>query len=172
MSSDEELAGRVVFGDESALEELIGRYHRSLAGLIERYTGGIDVEDIYQETWMRVVGAIDTFDRQRRFSTWLFHIAINQCRDWHRRRAVRPTAGEDSEKVGRRDDACSAIDARALLAKLPVEQREVVVLRYYQDLSEAEMAQVLAIAPGTVKSRLHAALKKLALLALDEEARR
>jgi RNA polymerase sigma-70 factor (ECF subfamily) len=166
MASDEELAGRIASGDEAALEELLGRYSRPLAAVIERHTGGHDVEDLHQETWIRVLSGIDSFDRNRKFSTWLFRIAINLCRDWHRRRSVRPSAGIESASIGETSTTLSAaLDAQSLLACLPVEQREAVVLRYYHDLSEAEMAEVMGVAKGTVKSRLHAALAKLSQFA-------
>ncbi len=168
MASDEELAGRVARGDEVAVEELVGRYSRALAHLIERHTGGRDVEDIYQETWIRALGAIDGFDLQRKFSSWIFRIAVNLCRDSHRRRAARPQATEDSALVGRGIDQAAALDAASLLARLPVEQREAIVLRYYHDLPESEMAEVMGVARGTVKSRLHTALGKLAVLAQDD----
>jgi RNA polymerase sigma-70 factor (ECF subfamily) len=161
MESDEELAGRVARGDESAVEELVGRYSLSLAHLIDRHTGGNDVEDLYQETWIRALGAIDSFDKQRKFSSWIFRIAVNLCRDWYRRRQVRPQSTEDSELVATGHDRSASLDARSLLDRLPVEQREAVVLRYYHDLSEAEMAEVMGVAQGTIKSRLHAALVKL-----------
>jgi RNA polymerase sigma factor (sigma-70 family) len=169
MASDEELAGRIVRGDEAALEELLGRYSRPLASFISRHTGGHDVEDLHQETWIRVVGAIDSFDRQRKFSTWIFRIAINLCRDRHRRYAARPSGSADSDEVGYTEDSSAALDAQSLLALLPVDQREAIVLRYYHDLSEAEMADVIGVPQGTVKSRLHAGLSKLSKLAADEE---
>ena len=169
MASDEELARRIVRGDESALEELLGRYNRPLTSLISRHTGGHDVEDLYQETWIRVVGAIDSFDPQRKFSTWLFRIAVNLCRDFHRRRSTRPLATVDSEEVGYSDDTAASLEMQSLLSQLPIEQREAVVLRYYQDLSEAEMAEVTGVPKGTVKSRLHAGLRKLSQLAAGPE---
>jgi len=170
MASDEELVGRVAVGDESALEELVGRYAVSLSRFIERQTAGNDVEDLYQETWIRAIGAIDSFDRVRRFSTWLFTIAVNLCRDWHRRRASRPAGGEDSERIGYKSDASARLDAQALLAHLPFEQREAVILRYYHDLSENEMSRVMGVPTGTVKSRLHAALKTMTRLAREDGA--
>ena len=85
MATDEELIGAVADGDGRALEQLCRRYERGLHQFIFRHTGGRDVDDLYQETWLRVVRAAGRFDRRRRFSTWLFQIAVNLCRDWHRR---------------------------------------------------------------------------------------
>jgi RNA polymerase sigma-70 factor (ECF subfamily) len=85
MATDEELIAAVASGDGRGLEELCRRWERPLYQLIARHTGGRDVEDLYQETWLRVVRAARRFDPGRRFSTWLFQIAVNLCRDWHRR---------------------------------------------------------------------------------------
>src|SRR3989442_7138780 len=85
MATDEELIGAVADGDGRALEQLCRRYERGLHQFIFRHTGGRDVDDLYQETWLRVVRAAGRFDRRRRVSTWLFQIAVHLCRDWHRR---------------------------------------------------------------------------------------
>src|SRR3989442_1159226 len=90
MATDEELIAAVASGDGRRLEELCRRWERPLYQLIARHTGGRDVEDLYQETWLRVVRAARRFDPGRRFSTWLFQIATNLCRDWHRRPAPGP----------------------------------------------------------------------------------
>jgi RNA polymerase sigma-70 factor, ECF subfamily len=161
MASDEDLVGRLVDGDELALRELLRRYERPLANFIHRHTNGRDVEDLYQETWLRVVRHAQRFDRRRRFSTWLFQIAVNLCRDWHRRPPADPVPPAD--RAG--NDELSATEARVdvarLLAALPEPQREVVLLRYYEDLTEDEVAQILECPKGTVKSRLHNALLRL-----------
>src|SRR5439155_19433677 len=90
MATDEDLMTAVASGDGRALAELCGRYERGVHRFIFRHTGGRDVDDLYQETWLRVVRAARRFDRRRRFSTWLFQIAVNLCRDWHRRPPPEP----------------------------------------------------------------------------------
>lgn len=169
MQTDEALAARLVDGDELALRELLRRYERPLAAFLHRQTGGRDVEDLYQETWLRVVRHADRFDAGRRFSTWLFQIAVNLCRDWHRRPPpeVRPPDDEPAAAELERIDA--ALDAAQLLARLSAAQREVVVLRYYHDLSEDDVAAILDIPKGTVKSRLHQAIARLADLVHAEK---
>ena len=171
MATDEDLVGHLADGDERALAELLRRYERPLSHFIYRHTGGRDVDDLYQETWLRVFRHATTFDRSKRFSTWLFQIAVNLCRDWHRRAPPEPveppdTAAQTSE-LGRSE---AGLDATRLLAALPDAQREVIALRYYQDLSEAEMASILGCPKGTVKSRLHNALARLAALVRSEES--
>jgi RNA polymerase sigma-70 factor (ECF subfamily) len=156
-------------GESSALEELLRRYQRPLAAYIARQTRGIDVDDLHQETWMRVVRGAERFDVSRRFSTWLFQIATNLCRDWHRRRAPEDSVA-DFESLGTDATARTeaALSAEALLARLPEPQREALVLRYYQDLGESEMSEILGCPRGTVKSRIHNALARLSELLREE----
>jgi len=154
---------RVATGDTQAFETLCRRHERPLHQFLWRHLGGRDVDDLYQETWLRVARAAARFDPRRRFSTWLFQIALNLARDLARRRArsdpqpaPEPT---DEDAVDRMD---RSIDARRLLDALPEAQREVVILRMFADLSEEECAEVLRCPRGTVKSRLHLAVKRLA----------
>jgi RNA polymerase sigma-70 factor (ECF subfamily) len=173
MASDEELAAALAAGDGRALEELCRRYERPLHAFLFRHTGGRDVDDLYQETWLHAVRAASRFDPQRRFSTWLFQIAVNLCRDAHRRPAPEPLDPADRrlDAGGTSGDATdAAIDAQRLLAALPDAQRSAVILRYYHDLPEAEVAEILGCPPGTVKSRLHQAMARLGALVRERAA--
>src|SRR3954463_9855281 len=102
MASDEDLMARVAAGDMAALAELCRRYERPLYRFLARHTGEVDAEDLYQDTWLHVVRGAAGFDRSRRFSTWLFQVALNLARDAPRRR--RP------EERG--DDALAALPER------------------------------------------------------------
>lgn len=169
MQTDEQLAEHLAAGDEAALRELLRRYERPLGHFLHRQTGGRDVEDLYQETWLRVVRHAARFDAGRRFSTWLFQIAVNLCRDWHRRPPPEPHVGVDRPGGAPIERAEQALDAARLLGELSEAQREVVVLRYYQDLSEDEVATILDIPRGTVKSRLHHALARMSAVASRDD---
>jgi RNA polymerase sigma factor (sigma-70 family) len=178
MANDEELVGRLARGDQRALAALLGRWDRPLHAFLARQTGGEEVEDLRQETWMRVVRAADRFDRQRRFSTWLFHIALNLCRDRARRGTETPLSPDATERALGRDDGHGhgrspddLLDARALLDRLPEAQRSTMILRYYQGLSEEETAAVMDCPRGTVKSRLHQAVARLLALTAEEGVR-
>jgi RNA polymerase sigma-70 factor, ECF subfamily len=167
MDADEVLMQAVAAGDGRALAELCRRYERPLLRLLGRQTGGRDVEDLYQDTWLRVVRAADRYDPSRRFSTWLFQIALNLARDWRRRPPPEPI---DTAALGAGGDVTTAateatLDVARLLDALPEPQRDAVVLRYCQDLDEAEVADVLGCPRGTVKSRLHHAMARLVELA-------
>lgn len=170
MPTDEALVAQVARGDEPALAELMRRWERPLAHFLHRRTGGRDVDDLYQEVWLRVVRAADRFDRDRRFSTWLFHIALNLCRDWQRRPPAAASEDVPEPAEPATDTADASIDVERLLARLPDAQREVVALRYLHDLSEDEVAALLDIPKGTVKSRLHHAIARLNALVRGEDA--
>src|SRR5262245_35550829 len=167
MPSDEDLMGRVATGDAPAFETLCRRYERPLHQFLWRQLGGRDVDDVHQETWLRVVRAAARFDRRRRFSTWLFQIAVNLCRDWHRRPPLEPADPTTLDAVApdATDARGAAVDATRLLAALPEAQRAAVLLRYYHDLPEDEVAEILGCPRGTVKSRLHHAMATLKRLA-------
>jgi RNA polymerase sigma-70 factor (ECF subfamily) len=168
MATDEDLIAAVAAGDEAALAVLYRRYERPLHAFLARYTGGRDVDDLVQETWLRVVRAAARFDAARRFSTWLFQIALNLARDWHRRPPGEPIDPERVALLAAPDPVAplqAGLDVSRLLAALPEAQRAVVILRHFHDLGEDEVATILAIPRGTVKSRLHHAMARLLALA-------
>jgi RNA polymerase sigma-70 factor (ECF subfamily) len=163
VESDEDLMAAAQRGDEDALSALITRYRKPLYGFLWRRVDG-DVDDLFQETWLRVVRSRHRFSPQRRFSTWLFQIANNLCRDRARRRAAERRRREgfgQTAPTHTGPPSGARIDARRLLSQLSDAQREAVVSRYYEGHSEAETAALLGIPRGTVKSRLHAALARL-----------
>ena len=162
MRSDAELVRAVADGDGSALAELCARWERPLHRFLHRSGAGDDADDLFQETWLRVVRSAGRFDDERRFSTWLFQIALNLARDAGRRRA-RTELGSDVDTGGPGgiEHVEHAVDAERLLDALPDAQREVVLLRLFADRSEDECAEILGCPRGTVKSRLHLAVKRM-----------
>jgi RNA polymerase sigma-70 factor (ECF subfamily) len=167
VASDEELMARLQAGDERALEQLMQRYQGPLYGFLSRRVGSA-ADDVFQETWIRIVRARERFDTERRFAAWLYQIANNLCRDRYRRvdamrRAVDSFRVEDETlRDAPESPALPERDAmRERVLALPDRLREVLVLRYYEDLGEEEMSRVLGVPRGTIKSRLHAAVKAL-----------
>jgi len=162
--TDESLMVEVASGQESALEQLMKRYHGPLLAFIHRQTD-IEAEDLYQEAWLRVVRSAHTFDPERKFSTWLFQIALNQCRDAYRRRESRPRT-VDIDEAEQVIEAWPDVDddveiLRLGIAALPERDREILALRYFQGFSEKEVAVILDVPLGTVKGRTHRAVKRL-----------
>ena len=168
--SDEELMGRYQSGDAGGMSELIDRFRRPLFTVIVRMVGDRnDAEDIFQETFCRVLKHHERFDAERKFSTWLFAIACNLCRDHLRkdRRSVEftteelPEVGgdENPETDSFRSEVRAALDMA--LKRLPADQREVFLLREYGGLAFKDIAELTQSNLNTVLGRMHTAIKKL-----------
>jgi RNA polymerase sigma-70 factor (ECF subfamily) len=161
MESDEELMAGVARGEARALGSLVERHGARLHAHLARMTGSIDdADDLLQETWVRVARSARTYEPGRAVRPWLFGVATNLARDLGRRRAVRARAVlAPPDPPGAA--AMERIALRERVARLPERLRQVVLLRFYEDLGEAEMAEALGIPRGTVKSRLHGAIRAL-----------
>ncbi len=165
MRSDEDLMAAVASGDETALTALIDRYAANVHAYLLRHCGNReDADDLLQETWVRVARSARSFDTARRFRSWIYGIATNLARDLFRRRMTRERALRDLSTHPPEEPGADSVDRgelRERIAELPENMRAVLLLRYYEGMSEAEMAEALEIPRGTVKSRLHAALRRL-----------
>jgi RNA polymerase sigma-70 factor (ECF subfamily) len=165
MRSDEDLMTAVASGDETALAALIDRYAASVHAYLLRHSGNRDdADDLLQETWVRVARSAKRFDTARRFRSWLYGIATNLARDLFRRRMTRERALRDLAAHPSAASSANSVECgelRERIAELPENMRAVLLLRYYEGMSEAEMAEILDIPRGTIKSRLHAALRRL-----------
>lgn len=168
--SDEQLMERVQQGDIRAFEALFEGWRARLFAFLVRRCGDAEAaEDLLQETWLRVVRSRERFDPRRRFSTWLFQIANNLCRDRARRREVeqhRLAGARDAVRFEAASDPRGAstelrVEMAERIALLPERLREVLSLRYYHDFSEKDVAQIVGIPAGTVKSRHSQAIRAL-----------
>ncbi|MBW3600110.1 MAG: sigma-70 family RNA polymerase sigma factor [Planctomycetes bacterium] len=167
--TDHDLMRRTAEGDGEAFAMLVrrweGRVARVLAPLVECRQ---DVEDLRQETFVRVLPASDRYRQQGAFSTWLFRIVLNLARDDARRRRRRPRIFVD-ERAGRDGAGPPAEATRHELAEavadalesLPSELREALVLKHYGELTFAEMAELLRTPASTLKSRVALAHRRL-----------
>lgn len=171
-ATDEALAQAVQQGSQTALHRLVMRHHAPLFGFLFRLTGGDRAlaEDLVQETMVRLLRGIGSYDGQRPFKPWLYQIAVNTTRDHYKRADTRYTASENGEialVAGPQRLETAVIhqetmqEALTAMAHLPPHQREALLLRYAEGLSLAEIADVLDVPVGTVKSRLSLALKRL-----------
>jgi len=173
--TDEELVVAVQGGDSSAFDTLVFRWDRKIQGAAYRVLGSDDeARDVSQEAFLKAFRALKSFKREARFSSWLYQIAMNLCRDRLRRRKGRPHLSledlpEGTEKaLHLAPTALRAIEANdlsrtvsAAMQTLTEEQREVVVLKEYQGLTFPEIADVLELPLSTVKTRLYRALSQL-----------
>jgi RNA polymerase sigma-70 factor (ECF subfamily) len=146
-------------GDRSALEALLRLHHDRLYGLCRRMMGNdADAADASQESLVRIVRNLGRFDRKSRFSTWAHRLTVNVCLDELRRRTRRPEpvddASLDAVTRGFEDTAVARTDIDAALGSLRPEFRSAVVLRDLCGLDYAEIAEVLGIPAGTVRSRI------------------
>ena len=175
--TDEDLVARSIGGDQDSFNELIKRWERPIYALAYRQIGREeDARDICQETFLRAYRALSGFRGQAKFSSWLYRIALNLCRDWLRRERRTPVvqppedvdlmdlaaACEPSEtiedRVARRDLSRAVERAMALL---PEEQRTAIVLKEYQGLTFQEIADLVGCPLSTVKTRLYQGLTVL-----------
>lgn len=173
--SDETIAGQISSGRIDLIDILVNRYSDRLFRIILRLIQSHGAaEDILQDTWIKVMRKIHQYDPSRPFISWLTRIAVNGCRDYWRREQRRrfwkqsTVNNKDSdsklEETFIQEDTemreNQAVITRALM-KISRKLREVVVLKFFNGMTYEEIAQVLDIPAGTVKSRLHYALSKL-----------
>jgi RNA polymerase sigma-70 factor (ECF subfamily) len=165
--TDEELVRRWLAGDGAAFAELVRRHERRTYNLALRIVGREeDARDATQEAFLSALRKLPSFRGESAFSTWLHRVTVNACFDLLRRRARAPLrAGDDRDEpaAGRpplpdhADAVATAVDVRAALLRVPEEFRAVLVLHDVQDLPYEEIAEILGLPVGTVKSRLHRA---------------
>lgn len=184
MLPDEQLVASAQKGDRQALEELLSRHYERIFSLCRRILNSEeDALDATQEAFLAIVKSLPKFEARSAFSTWAYSIAVNACRDAQRRdgRQPRPTeeieiyaraaggavweAGVGGASVGEvrsggksartpEDVAVAKVDVQACLEQLPEEFKVAVVLRDQAELSYEEMAEVLEVPVGTVRSRI------------------
>lgn len=161
---DEQCAARARSGDAGAFPELVRRYQDRVYRFLLRLTRSPDdARDLTQDTFMRAYQHLASWKHNAAFRTWLFRIARNAAFDLLRRGKVVEFVelDEDAPVEDSADGPLAAVELReryrmleAALARLPTEQREILLLREIEELTYEEIAQVLELNPGTVKSRL------------------
>lgn len=178
--TDEDLVARSRGGDVDSFNQLILRWERPIYALAYRVIGREeDARDVCQETFLRAFRALPGFKGQAKFSSWLYRIALNLCRDWVRRRrrspvveapdgvdpldladlaAERASAASVEELVSRRELSAAVEEAMALL---PEEQRTAIILKEYHGMTFQEIAELQGCPLSTVKTRLYQGLTVL-----------
>ncbi len=163
------LIERLKTGDNRAVDSLVNLYKAPLFAFILRLTGNREnTEDIFQETWIRVIRSIRFFRGDSKFSTWLFQIAVNMVRDEQRK-----TKGKNHLPVDEYEDILScppgvdpftlmkARRVREIVETLPSKMKEAVILKYFHDFDDREIAGIVGCPEGTVKSRLYNAAQMI-----------
>jgi len=177
-ASDAELARDALAGSEAAYRELVTRYATPAVNFIFRIVRDRALaEDLAQEGFLRVYQRLKTFDPQRKFSSWFFQVLRNITIDYLRVNRL-PTSSLDElaeegvqgaavdrdsrspEQLAGQSELATAMTVA--LSRIRPEYREVVVLRYQEGLTQPEIAEILGLPSGTVKTYLHRARKELA----------
>jgi RNA polymerase sigma-70 factor, ECF subfamily len=193
--SEAQFIARLVARDESAFNELVLTYERRVYGLVFRMLGRRDeAEDLAQEVFVQVFKAIDQFRGESKLSTWIYRIAVNLCKN-RTKYLSRRHAGEQDDidamaervpmtaaraatvgDVSRPDELVEGMQLEAIvkrsIQKLEPEFREALILADVEDMPYEEIAQIMSVPVGTVKSRIHRAraqLKTLVEKALGEK---
>jgi RNA polymerase sigma-70 factor (ECF subfamily) len=161
-AEDHHLVRAAQAGDQVALDHLLRRHYDRVYAVCRRMAGNEpDALDAAQEALLAIVRGLPRFDGRARFSTWAYRVATNACIDELRRRKRRPDPGlpeiETETNAGRPrldDTVADRLDLDGAIAQLPIEFRAAVVLRDLVGMDYAEIAEVLGIPPGTVRSRI------------------
>jgi RNA polymerase sigma-70 factor (ECF subfamily) len=184
--SDEELLAQFCLGQTEAFGVLVKRYEKELFGYLQRYLGDRNLaDDVFQNTFLQLYTKIGTYEAGKPVRPWLYTIATHQAIDALRRNGRHQAVSLDQGKAaapdgnGQISTLVELIEARGpdpfeqvqgeerrqrvrhSVDHLPDFLRQVVILAYYQGLKYREIAEIVGVPVGTVKSRLHAALGKL-----------
>jgi RNA polymerase sigma-70 factor (ECF subfamily) len=172
--SDEELMKALSKGDQRAFDELYKRFYGQLLGYFKNMLWGDreKAEDMVHDIFAKIIKNPDYFDSDRSFRTWLFSVASNMCKNEYKKQAVRKntsTGVEEHRSISSSTNVLSEVQDVQFqeafeenLAKMDEKHREVFALRHLEGLSMKEIAEVMQINEGTVKSRLFYATKFLA----------
>jgi RNA polymerase sigma-70 factor (ECF subfamily) len=178
--TDAELFALYAAGEETAFREIVSRYKNSLYAFLRHFLNQQDlIEDVFQETFLQLFTSRDSFDTERPLRPWLFTIAANKAKDALRKQQRTATAtigtladsqemsfddvldtltSDDTMPYEELEDGEIASQVRQVIADMPESLREILILAYFNKFSYKQMAQILSIPIGTVKSRLHTAV--------------
>jgi RNA polymerase sigma-70 factor, ECF subfamily len=176
--TDEELVARTTAGDLDSFNQLVLRWERPIYALAYRTLGREeDARDVVQEAFLRAYRGLRGFKGQAKFSSWLYRITLNLCRDWSRRERRAPIVQvpEGSDPIDLVDAHAAPVDSvedlvarremsqavAAAMAELPEEQRTAILLKEYHGLTFQEIADTLGCPLSTVKTRLYQGLSVL-----------
>lgn len=168
---------RCLDGDASAFEPLVERYHRPLFRVAARMLGDREeARDVTQTAFLKAYVSLASCDGERRFFSWIYRIVVNECLNTLRsRRPMQPLSPKDEQLRGPGSPGEGAEAAerhariRRALLQLTAEQRDVIVMRHFAELSYEEIATDLGIPEKTVKSRLFSARQRLCALLAEEK---
>ncbi len=163
MTREEQWIKRMEQGDQQAAEELVEAYYPEILRYCFWHAPDPGLaEDAAQETFLKAIRYFDRYTHRGKFRPFLYRIAANTCVDlWRKERSQDIPLEELISEPVYEDPELAAMELRQLVRGLPEELREIVLLRFGQDLSLREIAEIVALPLRTVQSRLRSALKQL-----------
>jgi RNA polymerase sigma-70 factor (ECF subfamily) len=176
-----EIVARIRKGEREAFSQLVEEYKAPIFNLAYRMTGNWeDAAELAQETFVRAFAKLNKFKLEQRFFTWLYAISLNVVKNHLRRRSLwgKLVAGGVSAAIhdqgsNQEKDLLAKEEQQQLqdaLLKLPPDQRAALVLRYYEDQSFADIAQICGLPENTIKMRVYRALEKLRAVMMGEQS--
>ena len=173
--SDAALAHATLAGDQRAFATLMQRHRDAVFRLLRAQTGNADTAlDLTQDCFIAAYSALAHYDRERPFRAWVMRIALNKCRDWARRRAVRrfftfaaplddamPVADDAASPEQATSDRLEAARVMQAIATLPNTLKEPLTLYAIEGMSQSEVAVLLGISEKAVETRIYRARTKL-----------
>ncbi|MFB9330338.1 RNA polymerase sigma factor [Paenibacillus aurantiacus] len=170
--TDEELLQRMADGDQASFEALVHRYHAPLSGFLQRQVKDSGkAEDFVQETFLRLIKQLQDRKPPDNVQAWLYRVALNLCRDYWKSahfRYVQTSFAEPPEQhdfgpavalIAERQETRREI--KESLDSLPEVQKEIITLRFFQDLKLQDIADIVSLPLGSVKTHLYNGLRKL-----------
>jgi RNA polymerase sigma-70 factor (ECF subfamily) len=175
-AEDLAIVARCRTGETAAFEALVERYQRVLFTVALRMLGNYDAaSDAAQNAFVKAYRKLETFDASQRFFSWIYRILVNEClnarRDEHPHEPLAPDLAAADNPADLFEAAERRQRVQAAILALPMEYREVVVLRHFTELSYEEIGETLRLPVKTVKSRLHTARTRLAGMLRGLDAR-
>ena len=176
--SDDQLIKQTLAGETDAFGTLVRRWERPIYGLSLRMLGrDEDARDVCQETFLAAFRNLSKFRGEAKFSSWLYRIALNACNTRLRKQSTMPAYSLDQEDEDGRKFELPDLQSesvpdhlhhnqraqlvRKALQTLPVEMRQVIIMKEYHEMTFAEIATVMKIPVSTVKSRLYTGLQQM-----------
>ncbi len=165
---DELLVLKCQQGSKDAFEELVERWQKRLWHYAFQVTGSESAAwDVVQEAWFAIIRGLSKLQDAAVFPRWAFRILNNKCADWLRKQHLQSRLNkelvkqEEIEPDKKQNSSEESESLRAAIAKLPPDSRALLTLRYHEGFDIGQIAEILDIAEGTVKSRLHRTLERL-----------
>jgi RNA polymerase sigma-70 factor, ECF subfamily len=173
VDSDEALVNRLRDGEPQAGESLVKRYHQPLMRYLQRLAGDGMADELHQQTWLSVLDHVEKFDAAAQpggFKAWLFRIATNKAHDYWRSRGREKAAKEGLKRMldealpsasVRMEGTEQEVKLKQAIERLPENQKQVLLLRYYSNLKFLEIAELVGCPLNTALGRMHKAMLRL-----------